>query len=87
MKEANRKRKLEELEKGEGNDKKEEQPTGEKVQKTEEEQEVKEGEKIENSVKEEESIDKDLPDVNMNVEPKVGPIDEERPYKKVFILF
>lgn len=27
-------------------------------------------------------IDADLPDVNMNVEPKVGPIDEERPYKK-----
>ncbi|KAJ8657393.1 hypothetical protein O0I10_006949 [Lichtheimia ornata] len=28
-------------------------------------------------------IDADLPDVNMNVEPKVGPIDEERPYKKL----
>lgn len=27
-------------------------------------------------------IDADLPDVDMNVEPKVGPIDEERPYKK-----
>ncbi|CDS12292.1 hypothetical protein LRAMOSA04487 [Lichtheimia ramosa] len=28
-------------------------------------------------------IDADLPDVDMNVEPKVGPIDEERPYKKL----
>ena len=27
-------------------------------------------------------VDADLPDVDMNVEPKVGPIDEERPYKK-----
>ncbi|KAI7857354.1 hypothetical protein BDC45DRAFT_500993 [Circinella umbellata] len=102
MKATNRKRKLEELQREEDNDNKEEQSTGD-IQKTEEKQEVKEEEKPQDSMKdekdinkeevkipestkekkEEESIDKELADVDMNVEPKVGPIDEERPYKKL----
>ncbi|KAI9250140.1 hypothetical protein BDA99DRAFT_522968 [Phascolomyces articulosus] len=88
QKEVNRKRKLDQVEENDSKDQ-ETQSSEEKIQKTEESTtvtEIKEKEDKANESSanlEQESIDKDLPDVNMNIEPKLGPIDVERPYKKL----
>ncbi|KAI9492368.1 hypothetical protein BDB00DRAFT_828723 [Zychaea mexicana] len=82
VKDENRKRKLDEVEGSENG------PDAVKEPKKEEEaaQSVVAEESAPSAAPvagKEESIDMDLPKIDMNVEPNVGPIDEERPYKKL----
>lgn len=79
----NRKRKLEETEGEDEEMTKEPEANGQQETK-EEDEKVKEEQQQQNGEQEKKpAIDQDLPPVDMNVEPRVGPIDEEKKYKKL----
>lgn len=82
QKQSGQKRKLDEVE---DSDKMDASKDGEKLDNNEPEtpKEAETSKQPEAQSNQEQAIDQDLPDINMNVEPKIGPIDEERRYKKV----